>query len=357
MGKSLSLSEAAAILADPPSSVGFPTDVRDDTSSSNVVSFKNTGKKGLSIADGARMLADAESGRGNNSRSRKFRDPGGDLSISDAAKLLVGQTPKYEGRLTKSQGVDELLGRNNKGQSTGGRLTKSQAAQLLTGASSDNRSSGNIGSYEGVVSDYVIESQNASIAFANTLAAWNNLSNQFSAFANAVASSFPEVVEGGDTAVMRMGPARYRQFLTAEEQFYRFEDAAKALYDQHAQAWSQAVHVENLEFLARNPDFDEADADMMAAVLVSVVGENEAIALASPNATVSASDPRILDVLKIAAGTEDGDTIIQTLVGAGFNNMDIAAIANGTARCHVLDHRVRTILLRAARNIESVEED
>ncbi|MCH4554856.1 hypothetical protein [Mesorhizobium jarvisii] len=353
MSRNLSLAEAAAILADPPSSVGFPTDVRDDTSSSNIVSFKNTGKKGLSIADGARMLADAESGRGSRSRST-----GGELTVEDGARLLAGQpAKKLKGRLTKSQGVDELLGRNEKGQAAGGRLTKGQAAQLLTGASSGNRSSGNIGSYEGVVSDYVIESQNASIAFANTLAAWNNLDNQYSAFAHAVASSFPEVVAGGDTAIMRMAPARYMQFLAAEEQFDRFKGAASVLYDQHAQAWSQAVYVENLEFLARNPDFDEADADMMAVVLVSVVGENEAIALTSPSATVSASDPRILDVLKIAAGTEDGDTIIQTLVGAGFNNMDIAAIANGTARCHVLDHRVRTILLRAARNMESGEED
>lgn len=353
MGKSLSLHDAAMMLADPPAAVGFPTDVRDDTSSNNVVSFKKTGKKGLSIADGARMLADAEAGRGNNnSRSRKFRDPGGDLSISDAAKLLVGQAPKYEGRLTKAQSVDLLLGRQSTGKGSGA-LTKSEAAQFLTSGASSNRNSGN---YAGGVSDYVIESQNASIALASAASGWQNLENQYRAFEHAVASAFPEVVAYGNTATMGMAPARYMQFLAAEEQFDRFKGAAVALYNQHAQAWSQAVHVENQEFLARNPDFEDSDADMMAAILVSVVGENEAIALAGPNMTVSASDPRILDVLKIAAGTDDGDTIIQALAGAGFSNMDIAAIANGTARCHVLDHRVRTILLRAARNVQTEED-
>lgn len=365
MSRSLSISDAASILADPASSIGFPssgrfqTDVRDDgTGSNNVVSFKKSKSRGgLSIAQAAAMLADAETRGENGNRSKRFRDPGGDLSISDAAKLLVGQPArKVEGRLTETQGVDMLLGRKPK--AAGGRLTKSDAAQLLASDGSvSNHNSGNSGSYEGVVSDYMIESQNASIAFANTGAALQNLDNQYRAFEHGVASAFPEVVAGGDTATMGFSPARYMQFLAAEEQFDRFKDAARTLYAHHAQAWGQAVHVENTEFLARNPDFEDADADMMAAILVAVVGEDEAIALAGPNYTVSASDPRILDVLKIAAGTEDGDTIIQTLVGAGFSNMDIAAIANGTARCHVLDHRVRSILLRAARNVQLTQED
>jgi hypothetical protein len=358
MSTSLSISEAAAILADLPASVGFPTDVRDDTSSNNVVSFKKSkGRGGLSIAQGASLLAEAESGRGNSSRSRQLRDPGGDLSIEDGARLLLGETSKkVEGRLTKSQGVDLLMGR--KARTQGGELTKSEAVQLLASGNTSDRSDNSYhGSAASGMTDYVIESQNAAISFQNAEAALRNFESNFWAFVHNAAAAFPEVVQHGHDAVMRMPPVRFAQYLTLETEVDKFKEIARSLYAYQGQAWSQAVHVENMEFLAKNPDFEDSESSTMASILVAVVGENEALALAGPNATVSASDPRIIDVLKVAAGSDDGDAIIQLLVGAGFSNMDIAAIANGTARCHLMDHRVRTVLLRAARNVQMTNEE
>ena len=64
----------------------------------------------------------------------------------------------------------------------------------------------------------------------------------------------------------------------------------------------------------------------MAAILLAGMSGDEAIALASTPTTISASDPRVKQVLALAAGSEDGDDMLATLRDAGFDDNDIAAI-------------------------------
>ncbi|MER8567544.1 hypothetical protein NKH85_16300 [Mesorhizobium sp. M0924] len=349
----MSISEAAAIIADPASSVGFPsgqfnTDVRDDSGGSNIVAFGRSKTGDLSLAEGAALLANNESGR---SRKTPVRDRGGRLSISQAAQLLAHKQPKYEGkRLSISQGVDMLLGKPLRPEQ--GELTTREGVDLLVASSPEN-----VGRAEAalVELDYVIESQNASMALASANADIENLYRKFEHFCAGALNAFTDVALDAN-AVMRMSPERLAQFRYTEEKFERFKDSARASFAQRDQAWNHAIRVENREFLAQNPDFQPGDADAMSAILLAVVGLEEATALVTTPMTVSASDPRVHDVLRLAAGSDDADSIMETLRGAGFTDADIGAIGNGTARCHLLDHRVKAIVLRASRNVEISDE-
>ncbi|TPK85318.1 hypothetical protein [Mesorhizobium sp. B2-4-17] len=354
MSKSLSISEAVALVANPAGAAGFQTESVDDTSS-NVVALDTSKRGGLSIAQGAALLAESETKRGGGGQVNraKFRDPGGRLSIAQGAQLLAGATPKYDRRpLTKAQGVDMLLGRRAGAEK--GALTKREGVELLTRS---GRPDVQEVRQPTATSDYVIASQNASIALANADADLQNLEREMWAFVNSAAAAFPDVVARGDNAVIHLNVPRFGQWLVVEERFNRFKEIAPAFFAQRNQAWNNAIWVENNEFLAQNPDFEASDADAMAAVLLLAVGPEEANALVTTPMMVSASDPRVFEVLKIAAGSDDPESIIETLRGAGFTDADIAAIGSGAARCHVLDHRVKSLVLRASRNIDFSEDE
>ncbi|TGP33329.1 MULTISPECIES: hypothetical protein [unclassified Mesorhizobium] len=349
----LTLAEATALLADPTGAVGFPSsESRDFDTTNNVVAF-DKGTRISRISDAAQELVETE--RPNRKKHRaKIRDDGKSrLDIGEAAQLLVQQQPKkVQGRLTPAQGVDMLLGRRP--QARGSALTKQEATELLAGGAQDGVAR-SPEPFTAPATTYEIEATNAGIALQRANADLATLESQLWQFVYAAAEAFPDVVADRN-AVMRLDAHRFGLLLQAQDRTEEFGRIAERLYGARLQAWNRVVEVEDQEFQARNPDLDDNDSDRMAALLLAVMSRDEAAALASmPAAMISVSDPRVLQVLQIAAGSEDPETLIETLRDAGFSEQDIGAIAKGTAQAHLMDHRVREILLRASRNADFSE--
>lgn len=353
----LTLADAVQQYADLPASVGLPSNSSQDfDSTGNVVKF-DKGARISRIADAAQELVETER-QNRKGRRAKVRDDGKSrLDISEAAQLLVQRQPKkIEGRLTRSQGVDELLGRQPS-QSKGGRLTShEEAARLLIGAENAVATAAGTAqpTFTAPASTYEIEATNAALDLQRTGSALAELERQLWDFVQACGQAFPEVIHDRN-AHLKFDPHRAILWVSAQAKSDQFTEMAGRINAAHLYAWNRVVEIENRQFSAQNPDLDDGDADRMAAILLSIMSQEEAVALVGSPMAVSATDPRVRQILEIAAGSEDGEAMLATLRDAGFTEDDIAAIANGRAQASLMDHRVRSVLLRASRNVEFAE--
>lgn len=345
----LTLAEATALLADPAGAVGFPDQRRDDTSS-NVVAFDKP-KKGLSISEGASLLSKNQPPRSRNvqqSKKRQIQDDGGRLEIADAARLLVGMSPKSDGgRLTKSEGVAALLGRITE-DNYATSMTQRQAADMVSVSPEKTVQ------IVPAARDYTVEATTAAMDLQRINASMADLERQCWDFVYACAQAFPEMIHDR-TAHLRLEPHRAALWLSAQVKGEQFGEMATKIQAAQQYAWNRVVEVENREFQAQNPDLDEGDADRMAALLLAFISKDEAATLAATPAMVSANAPGVRQILAIAAGSEDGEDMLAMLRDAGFTDDDINAIASGSAQAHLLDHRVRNVLLKASRNADFSE--
>lgn len=346
MASNLTLSEAVNMVADPALAIGFQTDEIAE-------SGDDYGQSGrfMSVNEAARLFAQQE--RKSNGKRRK-RDHGGRLdSINQAARLLVGEDIDEDDTSSLSLSEAAHAYSTPAPKRKTGSLTESEAVAELTRREVAAARASTSPAQSAMGGDYAIAKTNVAFGLQQAKDAKASVDGLIQQFVEAVFREFPYGLS--DAAVAHFTPQQYQRYLEIMgmvREWHWYEQQADAAV---AQAWRMAHLVENNELVAKHPDVDAEDIDAMVGLLRSVLPEDEAVAVVSNAAYIDTSDPRVRQIIAAAAGSGDGDDMAAELRDSGFDETDIAMIAEGSAKALMIDHRVRSILLKASRNVSERE--
>lgn len=123
-------------------------------------------------------------------------------------------------------------------------------------------------------------------------------------------------------------------------------------------AWNACLAIEDEAFLMMHPDLSMEDRHRAVHFLIGCGLEpSEIEAMWTQHVFIDMGHPIAAVVVGFAAGSDDGERMVELLKEIGFDQDTLAKIAAGETRPHLRDHRIQELVFRASRNGIETRQD